>query len=103
METDVVPTLQQHHVYPSKIQHKQTCMSASRTAFKLAKFSWLNPRTRLLKTTEFRNCLHHYRNNNNNNNNIQRMWKTKVIPVLTGATGTISELLTKYLSNLPRK
>ena len=35
METDVVPTLQQHQVYPSKIPHKQTYMSVSWTAFKL--------------------------------------------------------------------
>ena len=108
METDVVPTLQQHQVYPSKIPHKQTYMSVSWTAFKLTKFSWLNPRTHLLKTA-FRDY-HHYRNNNNNNNNItiliviiQRMWnvKTKVILFLTGATGTISKLFTKYLSNIP--
>ena len=26
-----------------------------------------------------------------------------MIPVLTGATGTISKLFTKYLSNIPRK
>ena len=33
---------------------------------------------------------------------IQRMWnvKTKVIPVITGATGTISKSLTHYLSNI---
>jgi hypothetical protein len=31
--------------------------------------------------------------NNNNNNNIQGMWnvKTRVIPVIIGATGTISK------------
>jgi len=50
-------------------------------------------------------------NNNNNNNNInkdltieiQRMWnvKTKVIPVRTGATGTISKSFRKYVSNIP--
>jgi hypothetical protein len=60
-------------------------------------------------------------NNNNNNNNvigkeaekilkykdltteIQRMWnvKTKVIPVIRGATGTISKSFRKYVSNLP--
>jgi hypothetical protein len=36
---------------------------------------------------------------------IQRMWnvKTKVIPVITGATGTISKLLKKYLSNITGK
>jgi hypothetical protein len=35
----------------------------------------------------------------------QRMWnvKTEVIPVITGATGTISKSLTKYLSNTPPK
>ena len=59
--------------------------------------------------------------NNNNNNNvikkeaenilkykyltieIQRMWnvKTKVIPVIIGATGTISKTFRKYVSNIP--
>ena len=36
---------------------------------------------------------------------IQRMWnvKTKVIPVITGATGTISESFRKYVSNIPGK
>ena len=36
---------------------------------------------------------------------IQRMWnvKTKVIPVITGANGTISKSFTKYLSNIPGK
>jgi hypothetical protein len=36
---------------------------------------------------------------------IQRMWnvKTNVIPVITGATGTISKSFTKYLSNVTRK
>jgi hypothetical protein len=34
---------------------------------------------------------------------IQRMWnvKTTVIPVIIGATGTISKSFTKYLSNVP--
>jgi FlaA1/EpsC-like NDP-sugar epimerase len=34
---------------------------------------------------------------------IQRMWnvKTNVIPVITGATGTISKSFRKYLSNIP--
>jgi hypothetical protein len=34
---------------------------------------------------------------------IQRMWnvKTKVIPVIIGATGTIPKSLKKYVSNLP--
>jgi hypothetical protein len=48
-------------------------------------------------------------NNNNNNNNkdltiqIQRMWnvKTRVIPVIIGATETISKSLRKYVSNIP--
>ena len=33
---------------------------------------------------------------------IQRMWnvKTKVIPVIIGATGTISKLFRKYVSNI---
>ena len=36
---------------------------------------------------------------------IQRMWyiKTKVIPVIIGATGTISESSRKYVSNIPGK
>jgi len=36
---------------------------------------------------------------------IKRMWnvKTKVIPVITGATGTISKSFTKYVSNIPVK
>ena len=53
-------------------------------------------------------------NNNNNNNNlnykhltieIQHMWnvKTKVIPVIIGATGTISKSFRKYVSNIPGK
>ena len=34
---------------------------------------------------------------------IQRMWnvKTKVIPGIIGATGTISKSVTKYVSNIP--
>ena len=34
---------------------------------------------------------------------IQRMWnvKTKVIPVIIGATGTIPESFRKYVSNIP--
>jgi len=34
---------------------------------------------------------------------IERMWnvKTKVIPVIIGATGTISNLFRKYVSNIP--
>jgi hypothetical protein len=36
---------------------------------------------------------------------IQRMWnvKTNVIPVIIGATGTISKSFRKYLSNIPGK
>ena len=36
---------------------------------------------------------------------IQRMWnvKTKVIPVVIGATGTISKSFRKYVSNIPGK
>ena len=36
---------------------------------------------------------------------IQRMWniKTKVIPVIIGATGTISKIFRKYVSNIPGK
>ena len=36
---------------------------------------------------------------------IQRMWKvkTRVIPVIIGATGTISKSFRKYVSNIPRK
>jgi hypothetical protein len=34
---------------------------------------------------------------------IQRMWKvkTRVIPIIIGATGTISKSLRKYISNIP--
>jgi len=58
-------------------------------------------------------------NNNNNNNKevekilkykdltieIQRLWnvKTKVILVIIGATGTISNSFRKYVSNIPGK
>jgi len=36
---------------------------------------------------------------------IQRMWNvtTKVIPVIIGATGTISKTFRKYVSNIPGK
>jgi len=36
---------------------------------------------------------------------IQRMWnvKTKVAPVIIGATGSISNLFRKYLTNIPGK
>ena len=35
---------------------------------------------------------------------IQRMWnvKTRVIPVIIGATGTISKSFRKYVSDIPR-
>ena len=34
---------------------------------------------------------------------VQRMWnvKTKVIPVIIGATGTISKTFRKYVNNIP--
>jgi hypothetical protein len=37
------------------------------------------------------------------NNNKQRMWnvKTRVIPVILGATGTISKSFRKYVSTIP--
>jgi hypothetical protein len=38
-----------------------------------------------------------YNNNNNNNNN------NNVIPVIIGATGTISKSFRKYVSNIARK
>jgi len=36
---------------------------------------------------------------------IRRMWnvKTKVIPVIIGATGTVSKSFRKYVSNIPGK
>ena len=36
---------------------------------------------------------------------IQRMWnvKSKIIPVIIGATGTISKSFRKYVSNIPGK
>ena len=36
---------------------------------------------------------------------IQRMWKvkTRVIPIIIGATGTISKSFRKYISNIPGK
>ena len=42
---------------------------------------------------------------NNNNNNIQRTWnvKARVIPVIIGATGTISKSFRKYVSDIPGK
>ena len=64
------------------------------------------------------NTLHKGDNKDNNNNNnfnnkilkykdltieIQRMWnvKTMVIPVIIGATGTISKSFKKYVGNIP--
>jgi hypothetical protein len=38
-------------------------------------------------------------NNNNNNNNL----KTKVTPVIIGATGTVSKSFRKYLNRVPGK
>jgi hypothetical protein len=53
---------------------------------------------------------HHHRNyyyycSNNNNNNNNNIWnvKTKVIPIIIGATGTISKSFRKYVSNIPGK
>jgi hypothetical protein len=43
-----------------------------------------------------RDKLHNNNNNNNNNNNVN----AKVIPLIIGATGTISKSLTQYLSNV---
>ena len=36
---------------------------------------------------------------------IQRMWnvKTRMIPVIIGATGTTSKLFRNYVRNIPRK
>jgi hypothetical protein len=42
-------------------------------------------------------------NNNNNNNNNKWNVKTKVTPVIMGATGTISKSFRKYLSSIPGK
>ena len=40
-------------------------------------------------------------NNNNNNNNNNNKWnvRTRVIPVIIGATGTISKSFRKYVSD----
>ena len=40
-------------------------------------------------------------NNNNNRNTTHVECKTKVIPVIIGATGTISKSCRKYVSNIP--
>jgi len=45
----------------------------------------------------------HLNNNNNNNNNNSWNVKTKVLPVIIGATGTISKPFRKYVSNIPGK
>jgi hypothetical protein len=44
-------------------------------------------------------------NNNNSNNNNNNKWnvKTRVIPVIIGATGTISKSFRKYVSNITGK
>ena len=59
------------------------------------------------------NSDHRFDTHNNNNEKIlkykdltteiQRTWnvKTKVIPVIIGATGTISKSFRKYVSNIP--
>ena len=44
-----------------------------------------------------------YNNNNNNNNNVMWNVKTKVIPVIIWAAGTISKPFRKYVSNIPGK
>ena len=44
-----------------------------------------------------------YNNNNNNNNNNKWNVRTRVIPVIIGATGTISKSLRKYASDIPGK
>jgi len=50
---------------------------------------------------QFCSPLHDDNNNNNNNNNNNA--KAKVIPVIIGATGTISKSFRKYMSNIPGK
>jgi hypothetical protein len=42
-------------------------------------------------------------NNKNNNKEIQRMWnvKTRVVPVIIGATETIAKSFRKYESDIP--
>jgi hypothetical protein len=42
-----------------------------------------------------------YDNNNNNNNNNTWNVKARVIPVIIGASGTISKSCRKYVSNIP--
>jgi hypothetical protein len=69
-----------------------------------------------MQCTVNRSIINNANNNNNNNNEvekflkykdltkeIQRMWnvKTKVIPVIIGATGTTSKSFRKYVSNIP--
>jgi len=36
-------------------------------------------------------------------NTVNMEYKNKVIPVITGATGTISKLFRKYLNHIPEK
>jgi hypothetical protein len=50
---------------------------------------------------QFRSPLHDGNNNNNNNNN--NNVKANVIPVIIGATGTISKSFRKYVSKIPGK
>jgi hypothetical protein len=42
-------------------------------------------------------------NSKNNNNSAHVDVKAKVVPVIMGATGTISKSLRQYLSNIPGK
>ena len=44
-----------------------------------------------------------HKGDTDNNNNEQRMWnvKTKMIPLIIGATVTISKAFRKYVSNIP--
>jgi hypothetical protein len=51
------------------------------------------------------NTLHKGDDDDNNNIELQRMWnaKTKVVPVITRATGTIPNSFRKYLSSIPGK
>jgi hypothetical protein len=44
-----------------------------------------------------------HNNYNDNNNNNKRNVKTDMIPVITGATGTISKSFRKCMSNVPGK
>jgi hypothetical protein len=56
----------------------------------------------LLKDQHLHYEVYNYNNNNNNNNIIWNV-KTKVTPVIIGATGTISKSFRKYSSSVPGK